>query len=315
MASAQLPRYHLLESPLHGNEITHMLGRCVVHKSLPMQEFVPSELHPEDIVPGILSNPIQYDDISRILETAGNTTLRTKLTDLFGAAVSRRSRRDLRIEAGTVTSYEMSNPGDTLKILMANKVYRTQVLEKMDKLNEIKTRDKKVKILPMVVGMLTCKNMRVDFGAENHREVGIQGHIPVGTASGTSSELDSEVEITQSKANANRLEGKIRQEVIFALAYDEVRLERYLQKRSLLSCFPQRKQTSKSEFKHGDPIRSPEGINPYFGGTGQDQLPRVQPENMGSKLPFVLCYEEPADDDLPKATGLREDHPYEAQQD
>lgn len=316
MESDKLPLYHLLEGSLHQEHIAHMLGRCVVHKSLPLRDFVPNSsahLHPKNIVPDIRGEPIEYNDITRILETTVDTTVRAKLTNLLGAAVSQRSKKDLQIVAGTVTRYDMSNPGDTLKVLMDNPTYHAQVMKKMGKLNENKTKEMMFKILPMVVGMLTCKDLTIGFEAEKDRGVDIQGKAPVGTATGTSNTLDSEVQITLSKGNANRLEGKIRQEVIFALAYDEVRLERYFLRRRLFSCFSHEERTSNPEIKHGDPMRTHEGVNLYFGGSddcsedgkeqltattnGRHTLREANPGKVASGLPFLICYDEPTDND------------------
>ena len=287
-----------------------MLGRCVVEKSLPLHDFIPNApLHPDSIVQDICPQGVEYTDISRVLETAVDATVKTKFTDMFKAAISQRDTKDLQITAGTVTLYDMLNPGNTLKTLMTNSDYQAQLLAKMIIQEKKRNKTTEFKVLPMVVGLLTCKGLEFGFEIENNRGTELQGKLPVGEATSTPNTLDPEIEFKRTDERSDHFEGKINEEVIFAVAYDEVRLASYLLKRGWKQRLRSQHPVSPPELKAGPPIRTRQGFNVRFSGSEEVELDEegeddtsstytVPPSNTGNCLPFVLCYDDAADENL-----------------
>ena len=81
-------RYLLIDHTLPQKHIANMLGRVVVEKTDPLRNFVPDAdgqdagFHPQHIVSDISDDPVQYDNLSRIIETAQNDQAKIRLSEL-----------------------------------------------------------------------------------------------------------------------------------------------------------------------------------------------------------------------------------------
>lgn len=289
-------RYHVLGETLHAQEIPNMLGRVVVDTMHPLRDFVPNgaaKIHPQDIVQNLPGAPIYHHNIKAILDSATNISVKARLTEFFHTKISADSSKNLQLEALIVTRYSMDNIQEKLDAFMNNKTYKKQVLELLE-------RNKK-EMLPMVTGMLTCEKTYVGYETTRGRGAEAEVRLPVGAATNTTSTLDPQVETSHTRTNENRSGGTIKQEVIFALTYDEVILEGYLQRRGLLGFWKKKKPKGSPSASIGDEIKSPGGINMLFDG-GNDSAHKTgstavgAPESTGlsqegptvGKLPFVL---------------------------
>ena len=166
--------------------------------------------------------------------------------------------------AAIVTRYNMNNVEDKLEALMNNTTYKKQVLALLEK--------KEKDILPLVTGMLTCKETRIGFDADRERAYEGQARIPVSAATNTTSAVDPETQISLSSTERTRTAGTVKQEVIFALAYDEVKLEKYLQKRGFLGFWRHMGKDTQSHrgVSLGNEIRTTGGINMFFGSNDDE---------------------------------------------
>ena len=258
-----MDRYLLLDHALPNNHVPNMLGRVVVHKADPLRHYVPTavddvaEFHPSDIVADISDHFVEYNDLQRILETAQNTEARARLSQLLRGYAFTKTSKDVMIKAAVVKRYDMTNIGQKLTRLMKDERYKKQVT---DLLRE--TRGEKDEKLPFVTGMLTCGELQVEEDNEKGRGVGFQLKVPVGETVGVPDAVDPEVEVQHTSSSANKFGAKIKAEVIFALAYDEVKLQRYFIKK----CLRGKTEVREPEVITGEKILG-DGINLYFGPT------------------------------------------------
>ncbi len=256
-------RYLLIDHTLPKVHIPNMLGRVVVEKTDPLRNFVPDPdgqegaFHPKDIVPDISDDPVQYDDLSRIIETAQNDQAKVRLTELLRGYAHQQTKRDVKIKAAVVMRYDMNGIGRKLIRLMADGRYKSQVVELLQN-----THGKVNESLPLVTGMLTCRDLEVEFDEQKDGGAEIQGRAPVGKATGTTDAVDPEVEYVHSKSKENNVQAKIKDEVVFALAYDEAKLQRWFTKKK--KCLFRKAEEGEPKVVLGNKILG-DGINLYFG--------------------------------------------------
>ena len=207
-----------------------MLGRVVVEKNDPLWCFIPDITYPSprDIVPDIGRDKVLYNDLSRIFEVTRSSSTKARLTKLLEAHATSAASQSVHIESAQVLRYEMTNSGFRLMDLMQDDGYRAQCLRLLDQYPH--------KRLPMVTGVMTCRNTKVKLDRTNDQGGGVQAQIPIGAATGTSSDADVQGSVDYSRNNADHFQTVIGDEVVFACAYDEVQLQTYLAKK----CFAAR---------------------------------------------------------------------------
>ena len=261
--SRNMDRYLLLDHALPKNHVPNMLGRVVVDKADPLRHYVPTavddveEFHPSDIVADISDEFVEYNDLQGILDTAQNTEAKVRLSQLLRGYAFTKTSKDVMIKAAVVKRYDMTNIGQKLTRLMQDERYKKQVTDLLRK-----TRGEKDESLPFVTGMLTCGELEVEEEIDKGRGVGFQLKVPVGETVGGPDAVDPEVEVQNTSSSANKFGAKIKAEVIFALAYDEVKLQRYFTKK----CLGRKAEVREPEVVTGEKILG-DGINLYFGST------------------------------------------------
>lgn len=256
-------RYLLLDHTLPKNHIPNMLGCVVVEKTDPTRSFVPhkdgleAEFHPKDIVPDISDDPVKYDDLSRIIGAAQDDQATAHLSQLLRTNAHQKTSKDLKIKAAVVMRYDMNNIGKKLIRLMADERYKSQV---MDLLRE--TPGKVNESSPLVTGMLICRDLEWESDDQKHGGAETQARIPVGEGLGSTDTVDPEGEFSHSGSKGNNVQAKIKDEVIFALAYDEVKIQKYFAKKK--KCIFRKAEEGESKVVLRNKILG-DGINLYFG--------------------------------------------------
>lgn len=290
-SSKMTDRYHLLSQSLPGNHVGNMLGRVVVDKRDPLHRFVPytddgaEPLHPSDIVPDLSDEPVQYDDLSKVLDAAQNNEARLRLHNILDAHARQRTAQNVKMTSAVVVRYNMINVERQLKRLMGDRQYRTQVLQLLS--------EKNGKPLPMVTGLLTCKNTVVTLDKKAERGAGAGFRVPVGEAMGGPSLGDPEAKVEHLRNKGNTVESKIKKEVIFALAYDEVKLAEYVKRKRW---YPSHRSQSKNpKVVLGDKIPG-EGFDIYFGAnddleedTDDDDEKGLTGKGCSDSLQLAIC--------------------------
>ena len=132
---------------------------------------------------------------------------------------------------------------------------------------------------------MTCKNTVVTLDKKAERGVGAGSVNPVGEALGGPSPGDPEATFEHMRNEGNAVESKIKEEVIFALAYDKVTLEAYMKRKRWFK-FAQ-PQTKNTQVVLGNKILG-EGLDLYFGADDDlDEDVEDDDEKGGSQ--FTLC--------------------------
>ena len=200
-----------------------MIGRVVRDVELPLREYIPdpvtSKINPKDIVSDISEDPVDTFDLNWVLSRSTGDGVRVQMTKVLNAHAKQHTKRESKVTSAKVKRYMMSNIENKLERLMEDKRYKKDV-EHM-----LKTR-RPFRFPLLVTGMLTCEDTTVQWGMENGRSVG-------GKAGATGDQIGAPgMDMTLAAENSNdaaqNTGAKIRDEVVFALAYDTVRVQRYL---------------------------------------------------------------------------------------
>ena len=250
-------RYLLLGNILPGHHIPNMLGRIVADKTYPLDEYVPDEadeggFNVREIVSNLYDEPVEYTDLQWVIGKAKNDDAKVKLTSIFDAHAGRRAAKTSKFNSSSVVRYSMTNIETKLKRMMKVEKYEQLAIELLQKNNR--------GTLPMVTGILTCRNTTVGKRDSREQEAGGELKAPVGKAMGASSRGDPSVELQHSKKEGKGTEQTITDEVIFALAYDEAKLTNLTKNRSSLWCLGGQEEQPKPKVVHGNKILG-EGIN------------------------------------------------------
>ena len=222
-----MSRYLLLDHTLPGAHTRNMLGRIVVEKEQQLWSFIPDTNEPSarEIVKSIGDDPVHYCDLARVFKKTRSSSTKARLTDLLEAHAESATSQNVEIKSAEVVRYEMINSGKRLIKLMENQGYKKQCLELLQQHPHKK--------LPMVTGVMTCKNTKVKLDKTNDQGGGMQARIPIGEATGTSRAADIQGNVDHNRNDADKFEVLIEEEVIFACAYDEVKLQKFLERRCI----------------------------------------------------------------------------------
>lgn len=238
-----------------------MLGRVVEDKLLPLRSFVPFDFgdsddkarhNPEDIIPGILPEPIVFSTRKDFFSRASEWTLGTGLADLISLEQSHGIEKGVVIEGGEVKSYTLPNTLQYFQRLMSNESYARDVhgLLKRSKAGHAY----------FVTGFLTAKQGTFSEFQLKSRKTGIEVTVPLLEAAGIPTMVVGGVgnpQITPAKSQAQRLERSmtILDEVIVAVSYDVIRSSRSLDfgsrsllKKSVLNVGPKRAKANHLAF-------------------------------------------------------------------
>ena len=284
-------RYHVLSRTLPEHHVENMLGRVVVDKRDPLHCFIPysdeaDSINPIDIVPDISDKPVQYDDLSQVLGAAQDNDAKLRLHQILDAHARKASSRNVQVTSAVVVRYDMINVERKLSQLMRDRNYRSQAVSLLSK-NEGRP-------LPMVTGVMTCKDTVVKLATKAESEIGVGMRAPIGEATGGSSLGDPEAKFKHQRNDTKAAESKIKDEVIFALAYDEVKLEAYMKRKCWLPKFS-KPQTKSNKVSLGAKIPG-DGIDLYFGDndeieedTDDDDEKRLVGKGPSGSLQFTIC--------------------------
>lgn len=159
------------------------------------------------------------------MNNSAGKKVKAEMMGALEAHAKNNTGRTGKITSAKVKRYMMTNVDNVLRTLMDNKIYRKAVL---DMLKKPKT---STGPLRLVTGMLTCKDTIVQWDSEGGRNVGGSGRVTGETIGvpGADGELSAEHTSLASQSTGQR----IKDEVVFALAYDQVKLQKYLEWHSI----------------------------------------------------------------------------------
>lgn len=200
--------------------------------------LVESDNHDE----GDFRNEVELLGLRMERAVASDTRTSAHLTKLLKLHYSREQQRDFDITAAKGKRYHLHNAANEFQDkLWSNKYYREAIdktIEQKRQKGTLKTLAKhrkefnvnrsphtcEVVLLPIVVGILTCEKVEVNFKNNHGTSAGGAAEIPVDELAGlnTGRMLDSGIEIDHSNSDTNQAAETIPGQVIVALAYDLV---------------------------------------------------------------------------------------------
>ena len=212
-------RYHGLGEALPGYHAKNLLGCVVLDVKDPLHCYTPGstdgeEFHPKDIVRDISDEGVLIEDLSEILDSVKDSEVKLNLDRVVSGHGRKDNSRNTKMTAAVVMRYVMINVEHKFERLMKDHRYRKQVQDLFDR--------SEGKPLALVTGLMTCENMTARSDERAERGAGAGLRVPVGEAMGGPSLGDPEASIDHLKKDGNATGSKIKKEVVFALAYDEV---------------------------------------------------------------------------------------------
>ena len=234
-----------------------MIGRVVRDVELPLREYIPdpvtSKVNPKDIVSDISEDPVDTFDLNWVLSRSTGDSVRVQMTKVLNAHAQKHTKREGKVTSAKVKRYMMSNIENKLERLMDDKRYKKDV-EHM-----LKTR-KLFQFPLLVTGMLTCEDTTVQWEMENGHSIG--GKVGATGDQIGAPGMDVTLAAEHSNDAAQGTGAKIRDEVVFALAYDTVRVKRYLDWQEIPWKFNVEKKVKPGQPKLGEgPNVFSEGMN------------------------------------------------------
>jgi hypothetical protein len=236
MAPAEVhARFISLDTTLSINLLPTLLGSVVSQVTRPTRNRRPNlnddDLSNEDkvllkaMMKSLLEKKdgVELHDISLVLDKSVDLETRTHLTDLFKAYAESKTHKEVNIQSGMAKRYEFDNPGANLRDkLMKSARYKAQLKKIVE--------DDQKKRLPMITGVLTCKDIEVSW--KNNADIGggLDATLPVAQQLGeveltTASQRNPRVKIDLKKTNREEVFARIEDEVIFAIAYDYIKIQ------------------------------------------------------------------------------------------
>ena len=208
---------------LPAHHIPNMLGRLVFDRADPLREFIPHSenlgpLNPPDIVTTIGDAPVTYSEVSGILKSADAYRARSRMMNaaLMTSPLLRlfylQAFPSIDFEALGVNQYNMVSHSQILNTLVQDGHFREQLFELIRATGQ--------STFFMVTSMLTARKLTRTTAAAKHTGfrndvVGAELSVDVGLPTG-------ETTLVTSRDERIRIE----QDVIFALAYEKVEVQR-----------------------------------------------------------------------------------------
>jgi hypothetical protein len=217
-------RYFILEDPLPHDD--KPLGRVVVDKWRPMREFIPCEPDEDepphglyDIKPRTEPNEHVYKDWEQFVGSTSNWSIDAGLASLLGIKHSRESESGITLKSKEMKTCNLTNTRKCFNELYSNSLYRRDLT---DLLNGAK-KDR----LYFVVGYITTKGGEWKEFKSAKQSSKVEVTVPVLEAVG--SPLPNNIgdpQIAPGVGSSKRMEltTKLEDDVIFALAYDVIKV-------------------------------------------------------------------------------------------
>jgi hypothetical protein len=218
-------RYFILEDPLPHADMP--LGRVVVDKWRPMRDFAPCDPPGKDepshglydIKPGTKPNEHVYEDWERFVSHTSDWSIEAGLASLLGIKHTRESESGITLKSKEMKTCNLTDTRRCFDDLMKNDLFRRDLT---DLVNQTK-KDR----LYFVVGYVTTKGGVWKEFSSTKQSSKVDVTVPVLEAVG--SPLPNNIgdpQVGPEVGNADRTEWstKIEDDVIFALAYDIIKV-------------------------------------------------------------------------------------------
>ncbi|KND88951.1 hypothetical protein TOPH_06474 [Tolypocladium ophioglossoides CBS 100239] len=214
-------RFFVLPYSIHGQHIPHLMGRIVLDPLNPLRRFIPDPdeadgFSPEDVVPGLLRDPVSYQDRTELVRAASGAKLRARLGDYLGLETGASASSSVELRAAKVRRYEMANHAGVFRKFMAHAAFRALIEGLLD--------ESKHGEALMVVGFYTAERSRWAAEQTTGRELSADVRVPVAALAGVPvAGAEPGVAASASSSVRHRMAGTGEGEEVFAVAYDVVK--------------------------------------------------------------------------------------------
>jgi hypothetical protein len=218
-------RHFVLDEPLAESSASKLLGRIVLDITSPLRAFAPREAvrNPLHIIPNLLPTPLLSTDRKDFIQNNISNSARSGLTEFFGFNIARTDEEKLTLESQVVKRYSLEQTKDAFATLMEDEVYSGEVRRFL--------KENGVRKAFFVVGFITTEGSVWTRERRRGHEAGIKGELPVSIAVLASIPgADLSLQISNSDKNVREQKFESKEPLVFAVAYDVVRLKRSFDK-------------------------------------------------------------------------------------
>lgn len=212
-------RYILLKETLHVSRTDNMIGRVVRSTKDPLHEFAPDDnigFKPSDIVQDLVDPPIQTQNLQWAMEQSYEQGGQAQLSKLMNLHAAKSTGREGTVTSAEVTRYRMTNVNEKLHRLLDDERYRQAVMSMFNR---------GCKTPWFVTGMLTCRDTTLESHTGHQIAAGGQASISGNSYGAPGASIEGGIEHHSNSPQS--LVQIIKDEVVFALAYDNVKLENH----------------------------------------------------------------------------------------
>ena len=224
-------RHFVLDEPIAESNAGKLIGRVVLDIASPLQAFAPREAveetssgrNPQDIIPNLLPSPLLSTKRKDFIQNNISGEARTGLTEFFGFNVARTDEEKLTLESKVVKRYSLEQTRDAVGRLMKDDAYNTEVRAFL--------KEHGVRKAYFVVGFITTEGSVWTRERTRGHSAGIKGQVPLSTiALGPIPGPDLNVKLSASDKNVRGQKFSSKEPLIFAVAYDVVKVKRSFDK-------------------------------------------------------------------------------------
>ncbi|KAI0545823.1 hypothetical protein F4679DRAFT_559902 [Xylaria curta] len=227
--------YFLLPEPLPGQFVSTFLGRLVVNRSRPTDNYGPDiKIDLKLIVPDLYDEPASFGDVTKVLQTAKHWQAQLTITKLIEVFRSHSSNSGEIIEAPLFRRYRMTRIPQKFESLRKNDAYAKEIQKLREYLPEGQH-------LSLVTGLLTFSNHKITEHSGDVSSTGGRAGIPseaiqaAGGPPGLGVNMSTRGEGSRHTAGSGKAIG----EMVLAVSYHELCDDKQEANKSLLrKCFP-----------------------------------------------------------------------------
>jgi hypothetical protein len=228
-SASKRARYIALETVQNVSLLPTLLGTVVSMTTRPTRSYRPvlkdddlsknEQQELKALMEGLLEdkNGVVLHDIKVTLAQSSDKATELQLFNLFSGRFKGVAKNDIKLSSGTAKRYTLDNVGSVLRDkLNKSKPYKAQVKKILQDLNTDK--------LPMITGILTCKDIEVSWSNTQQMNGNLDVKVPANEMAGSPdlASINPRIKIDVQKSNESTTFARIEDEVIFAIAYDYI---------------------------------------------------------------------------------------------
>jgi hypothetical protein len=224
-------RHFVLDQPSAESHASKLLARVTLDIKDPLRAFAPREAaegtstgrNPQDIIPNLMPTPLLSTNRKDLIQKKVSSEGRTGLADFFGFNIARTDEEKLALESEIVKRYSLDQTKDVFDRLMKDPLYNSEVRKFL--------KDHGVRKAFFVVGFITTEGSVWARDRTREHSASIKGQVPLSSVTATPIPgPDLSMKLSTSDNNSHEQKFSFKGPLIFAVAYDVVKLKRTFDK-------------------------------------------------------------------------------------